>query len=378
MPGELEVTSQQNVEDSPHLSPDSPGRARNPSLPALTGIRFFAAFYVVLTHSLPWIKNRVSLPLPIANFLSNGYLAVCLFFLLSGFILSYTYSGLAPGVQNYAKFWEARFARIYPVYLFSLLLALPFQIHTLTLKSTVAVLLMVQAWNPLHPEMSGAWNYPAWSLSVEAFFYLCFPFIQMRIASMSRRAIQLLGAGALLVCILCHTPIQGLGIWNPNAVAPIPIPLPILRFPEFLLGMLMGNYFVRFGSVTRRPFLALLAILASILSLSITAGPWVSIAVLPFVVLLYSLASSRDAITAFFSHPVMFLLGGASYSVYLLQLPVRDWVRSLFSHTTASLKQLNAPLTPVILVLFSILVFRYLEEPLRRTIRRGLAARLSL
>jgi peptidoglycan/LPS O-acetylase OafA/YrhL len=378
MPGELQVTPQQNVEASPQFSPGSPGRTRNPSLPALTGIRFFAAFYVVLTHSLPWIKNRVSLPLPIANFLSNGYLAVCLFFLLSGFILSYTYSGLAPGVQNYVKFWEARFARIYPVYLFSLLLALPFQFHTLTLKSTLAVLLMVQAWNPLRPEMSGAWNYPAWSLSVEAFFYLCFPFIQMRIASMSRRAIQFLAAGALLVCLLIHTPIQGLGTWNPNAVAPIPIPLPILRFPEFLLGMLMGNYFVRFGSVTRRPFLALLAILASILSLSITAGPWVSVAVLPFAVLLYSLASSRDAITTFFSRPVMFLLGGASYSVYLLQLPVRDWVRTLFSHTTASLNQFNAPLTPVILVLFSILVFRYLEEPLRKTIRRGLAARLSL
>jgi len=235
MPGELEVTSQQNVEDSPHLSPDSPGRARNPSLPALTGIRFFAAFYVVLTHSLPWIKNRVSLPLPIANFFSNGYLAVCLFFLLSGFILSYTYSGLAPGVQNYAKFWEARFARIYPVYLFSLLLALPFQFHTLTLKSTVAVLLMVQAWNPLHPEMSGAWNYPAWSLSVEAFFYLCFPFIQMRIASMSRRAIQLLGAGALLVCICAILPFKDWESGIQTLLLPFPYRYPSSDFRSFCL-----------------------------------------------------------------------------------------------------------------------------------------------
>jgi len=376
MPGELQVTAQQNVEASPDLSSDSAGRIRHPPLPALTGIRFFAAFYVVLTHSLPWIKSRASLPLPAAIFLGNGYLAVCLFFLLSGFILSYTYSELAPGVGNCIKFWKARFARIYPVYLFSLLLALPFQFHTLTLKSTLAVLLMVQTWNPLHPGLSGAWNYPAWSLSIEAFFYLCFPFIQTRIAPMSRRAIQILVAGTLLVCILCHTPTQGLGIWNPSSFAPVPIPLPIVRIPEFLLGMLMGNYFVRFGCVARRPYLALLAILASILSLSITAGPWVSIAILPFAVLLYSLASSRDAITTFFSNPVMFLLGGASYSVYLLQLPVRDWVRILFSHTTRSLNQLNAPLTPVILVLFSILVFRYLEEPLRKTLRRGPTPRL--
>ena len=345
-------------------------------MPALTGIRFFAAIYVVVGHDLPWVEKRVAIPLPARNFLSNGYLAVCLFFLLSGFILSYTYSDLAPGVRDFAKFWEARFARIYPVYLFSLLLALPFQFHTLTLNSTLAVLLMVQAWNPFHPGLSGAWNYPAWTLSVEAFFYLCFPFIQARIGTMSRRTIQLLGAGALLVCILCHTPTQGLGIWSPSSFAAVPIPLPIIRFPEFLLGMLMGNYFVRFGSVARRPYFALLAILASILSLSITAGLWVGIVVLPFAVLLYSLASSRDAITAFFSHPMTFLLGGASYAVYLLQLPVRDWVRSLFSRTTPFFIQLSAPLTPVILVLFSILVFRYLEEPLRKTIRRGLAARL--
>jgi peptidoglycan/LPS O-acetylase OafA/YrhL len=211
-------------------------------------------------------------------------------------------------------------------------------------------------------------------LSIEAFFYLCFPFIQMRIASMSRQAFQLLGAVALLVCILCHTPAQGLGLWNPNAVAAIPIPLPIVRFPEFFLGMIMGNFFVRFGSVARQPLLTFLAILASILSLSFTTGQWVSLAVLPFAVLLYSLASSRDVITSFFSYPIMILLGGASYSVYLLQLPVRDWVRSILAHTTASLSDLNAPLTPVILVLFSILVFRYWEEPLRKIIRQRLAA----
>ena len=359
----------------PHSgSQDPPAASRRESLPALTGIRFFAACYVVLGHALPWVEHRAALTSPLKTFLSNGYLAVCLFFLLSGFILAYTYSELAPGIQNYAKFWEARFARIYPVYLLSLLLALPFQFHTLTLKSALAVFLMVQAWNPLNPGMTGAWNYPAWSLSVEAFFYLCFPLIQVRIASMSRQALQLLGAVALLVCILSHTPAQGLGIWNPLAVAPIPIPLPIVRFPEFFLGMIMGNFFVRFGSVARQPLLTFLAILASILSLSITTGPWVSLAVLPFAVLIYSLAGSRDTFTSFFSHPLMLLLGGASYSVYLLQLPVRDWVRSLMAHTTASLNDLNAPLTPVILVLFSILVFHYWEEPLRKTIRRGLAA----
>jgi peptidoglycan/LPS O-acetylase OafA/YrhL len=347
---------------------------RRDSLPALTGVRFFAAFYVVVGHALPWLEHRAALAVPAINFLSNGYLAVCLFFLLSGFILAYTYSDLRLGIRNSAKFWEARFARIYPVYFLSLLLTLPFQLHALTWKSALAVILMLQAWNPLHPELSGAWNYPAWSLSVEAFFYLCFPFVQSRLVSLPRYILLLLGGVALLLCIFWHTPAQGLGNWNPSTFAPLSIPLPIVRFPEFFLGMIIGNWFVRYPSLERRPLLTLLAILGSVFCLSTTTGPWVSVVVLPFAVLLYSLASSRDLFTSLVSHPLMLLLGGASYSVYLLQLPVRDWVRTILDRAPALINALSVPLTPVILVLISIAVFRYWEEPLRKFIRRGLAA----
>ena len=315
---------------------DSPASPKRISLPALTGIRFFAAIYVVVGHELPWIEKRVALPSFARNFLSNGYLAVCLFFLLSGFILAYTYSGITLSRRKRIEFWEARFARIYPVYLFSLLLALPFQFHALTLKSSVAVLLMLQAWNPLHPELSGAWNYPAWSLSVEAFFYLCFPFIQTRITFMCRRVLLLLGVFVLFACVLCRTPVQGLGLWNPSAFASIPIPLPIVRFPEVLLGVLMGNYFVRYRSLANHPFLTLVAILATFFQ-------------------------------RHHSSPGRHKLFGLSAAT-----PVRDWVRTLSAHTTITLNAINAPLTPLILVLFSIFVFRYLEEPLRKVIRRGL------
>ena len=143
-------------------------------------------------------------------FLSNGYLAVALFFLLSGFILSYTYEGHVEGRKEFASFWEARFARIYPVYFLALLLALPFQ-HRLTLGSASSVIFMVQAWNPLHREWAGSWNYPAWSLSVEAFFYVFFPFIQRQISRMSDRALSVMIFVMGVLCIFTHSPIQGLG-----------------------------------------------------------------------------------------------------------------------------------------------------------------------
>ena len=74
----------------------------------------------------------------------------------------------------------------------------------------------------------------------------------------------------------------------------------------------------------------------------------------------------------------MLLLGGASYSIYLLQLPVRDWVRTLFPHNSSLVSRLNAPLTPVVLILFSILVFRTWEEPARKAIRRLLVRRAEI
>jgi peptidoglycan/LPS O-acetylase OafA/YrhL len=73
-------------------------------------------------------------------------MAVALYFLLSGFILVYTYEEQIAGARNRKHFWEARFARIYPVYLFSLVPAYYFELR-LNIKTQVAVLTMVQAWD---------------------------------------------------------------------------------------------------------------------------------------------------------------------------------------------------------------------------------------
>lgn len=235
---------------------------------------------------------------------------------------------------------------------------------------------MVQAWNQWHAEPTGAWNYPAWSLSVEAFFYLCFPFLQNRLALVSRRTLYIAGAASLLLAMFAHTPYESLGTWNPFAYSRFPIPLPLVRLPEFVLGMIAGNCFVRFGYSRRRTALSLFGLAASLALLAATAGPWISPIVIPFLLLIYCMASSDDFVAKFFGSPAMVLLGGASYAVYLLQLPVREGIRITVRPVLAPANILEAPLTPILLVLFSILVFRYWEEHLRRVIRRSLAALL--
>ena len=327
----------------------------------------------MLFHAYPGFVRRYPVPRPLETFLSNGYLAVGLFFLLSGFILAYTYEGNIDGQANRLRFWEARFARIYPVYLLSLVMAFAFS-GELALTTRAAVVGMVQAWNPFNSDMAGAWNYPAWTLSAEAFFYLCFPFVLPWLSRRSERALYWLTAALLVICVLGHTPVKGLGDWKNHASFFVRyVPLPALRIPEFLVGVAIGLLFLRGGSTERRPgrpVVVYAAVLGTIASLSLPIGDWVSLVILPFSILVYELACGGTLLTEFLSTRVMVLLGGASYSVYLLRYPVTSWAHRLVDQLPPAFVRVGELLTPVVLVLFSIAVFLYWEEPARKALRK--------
>ena len=92
-----------------------------PRLPAVTSLRFFATFHVALFHMNE--MGALTGPRWLKAFAGIGYVGVSFFFVLSGFILVYTYAGREIRLHD---FWQARFARIYPAYLFSLLISFPF------------------------------------------------------------------------------------------------------------------------------------------------------------------------------------------------------------------------------------------------------------
>jgi peptidoglycan/LPS O-acetylase OafA/YrhL len=217
-----------------------------------------------------------------------------------------------------------------------------------------------------------AWNFPAWSLSAEAFFYICFPFILPR---MSRRNTQTLHWLVLALLAVCVVVLASLKKWEASSFI-ASCPLPVLHLPEFLLGMALGLTFLRSGSdiSSHRPLRTFAAVVGLLVALSLPLGPWVSIVVLPFAVLAYELALGGSWLARILSTPTMVLLGGASYAVYLLQTPVRQWTHLLFSRAPAKLAGTDAPFTALALVGFSILVFLYWEEPLRKMLRRWFAA----
>src|SRR5207249_7116147 len=119
---------------------------------ALTGLRFLAALVVVIDHT-----GYGPLAAMVAPF---GGVAVTLFFILSGFILTYTYTRNGTAVHGgWRAFYIARIARVYPLYLLGCAAGIvPFFVwHTASPSNcapggagtqTLATLALLQAWSP--------------------------------------------------------------------------------------------------------------------------------------------------------------------------------------------------------------------------------------
>src|SRR5690242_18897656 len=96
-------------------------------LPALTGVRFLAAAQMVVLHY--GLQNMVGSPDWLRAMVGAGGVGVQLFFVLSGFILTYTYQAQDGLRGTWRRFWWARFARIYPLYLLSLVVLVPLELR---------------------------------------------------------------------------------------------------------------------------------------------------------------------------------------------------------------------------------------------------------
>ncbi|MFF3937964.1 acyltransferase family protein [Streptomyces phaeofaciens] len=138
----------------------------------MTGLRFWAALVVVLYH-----LSRQSGRLPVLSDLAwYGRSGVTFFFVLSGFVLAWTYDGKSVPAKVFL--WR-RFARIWPMLAVSVIASVAAW-HALgtewSRKGVVATLLLVNAWVPEQALLKGG-NPAAWSLSDEAWFYATFPLL---------------------------------------------------------------------------------------------------------------------------------------------------------------------------------------------------------
>lgn len=363
-----------------------------PHLRALTGMRFLAAMHVVLFHYAQ--PHLADWPEWVRNIAGRGYVAVALFFILSGFILSYSYlDGRRPFDRT--RFWIARIARIYPVYLLSLVLSWHFFFHNAldgrsflvgvrdAMGTALATITLTQAW---HPATACELNCPGWSLSAEAFFYLTLPFLIPHVMRLRQRDLAI-GMGALwglalvapfLYVWLASDSPEVAQFWGQFISF-----TPLVRLPEFLFGVLLGRYFLgnlaEKRTLPRQGVVALAAAAVILVALAIPLTRYDALleklALTPlFGILILSLAMGEGHFAGFLATPVSVRLGEASYAVYLLHVPVENWMGYFGLVVAASTSHLLLYLA--VTVGLSLLVFQELEEPARKAVRELAERRL--
>ncbi len=358
--------------------------AARPAIPALTGLRFFLATAVVVYHYGEQLAPR--LPAPVRNLLGSGFLAVDVFFLLSGFVMAYNYldgHGLRGSPGNFRR---ARVARIVPVYWIGAMLFTPLAISQLWRGDAaafgaifVSASLLLQAWVP---SLALLWNPPGWSLSVEAFFYAAFP----RLGPFLWRTSQpytaaaacwaaLLGSAALVSWLDPHTPAWAWGDgadscdWN-NVLNYNPL----LRLPEFAAGILAARIWRDGARWQRWPILTWLAPVSAAALLAwrtplqadlVSLGLFCPV----FAVWLIVLAEARGGLSRFLALPACVLLGEWSYALYILHVPVWGLMLSINQENGVPMNPKELPFLAVTFAValgLSAAVHRFVEIPYRK------------
>ncbi len=354
--------------------PDVASHGKRRPLHALTSIRFFAAMYVVLFHCDA--KNLFPSISLWHNFFASGYTGVTLFFSLSGFILAYNY----VDITDRYSFWTARFARVYPAYLVSILISLVYLLHApqhptpaQMFPRLLTTLLLVQAW---YPPWAMALNSVAWTLSVEAFFYLVFPWV----LGFSRRASR--GQIALFAAVYLGWVLAPLVLPRTGAVGDFASriaiatdgTIPLFRLGTFIIGVLAGVYFHRRPQSPRwlLPASVILTFLLLVWNPDTFARPLKTLLLsCAYSGLLFALAVTDFA---FLRNRWLLLGGEISYSIYLLQFIV------FHSTGVVLIRGLHMNLQPstivflaiIPLILVSFCNFHWIEIPARRLLRKWL------
>jgi peptidoglycan/LPS O-acetylase OafA/YrhL len=356
--------------------------ATRPPLPVLTSLRFFAAAEVVIYHEFRFASDLTSTGAFLRDMVSAGYEAVTFFFVLSGFILTYVYaSGVDDGRSSTSAsaFWRARWARISPAYFLGLVLAFPHLLYAAFVSRIIPISdlylavalvpIMQQAW---WPHAAIAWNVPAWSLSVEFFFYVCFPALLLGSARVPRRSfllvayILVLAVACIRYALLLREPQFDSIAWNFEQY------FPLFHLPQFIFGMALGRLYV-FGrqSISRTTHVAIFYVgvvgLMVVLGMRSMLPAWAhtdATLVLLFGIVIFGGARVESRVLV---SPIFILLGEASYAIYILHSPIGwwwVWLTRPFHFPGA----VSFAIYSAILLAASVGTYLYVEKPLRRWI----------
>lgn len=258
-----------------------------PRLDSLTSLRFLAAMMVVITHltfvvDMPKVERALAEP---------GYTGVGFFFVLSGFVLTWSHR---DGDRS-AAFYRRRFARIYPLHLLTWAVGVLLTAGVASradAAQNVVSLTLVQAWLPTERFIQGP-NPPSWSLSAEVFFYAMFPLLIVVLRRVPDERRQSVGIALFAASVAAAA---STGQFAPRVLAGL-VAFPPYRLVWFALGILLALS-VQQGYRCRVPAPAVLGVFLLSYLLCVPLGPQQAVLgeliMLPAWILIIAAAASRD------------------------------------------------------------------------------------
>jgi peptidoglycan/LPS O-acetylase OafA/YrhL len=341
-------------------------------LTQLTFTRFIAAIAIVIFHA----KDRV-FPFTygsIHDFVSYFNVLVSYFFVLSGFILAVNYKQ----VENIFQFYISRFARIYPLYFFALLFTLLLIFCARTPKDSVSFnkaitsILLIQAW---FKEYALSYNFPSWSLSVEAFFYSLFPLLIYLLGKVSikKQLFLVLSFWIIMQLVFVNMINKGLYFVLYN---------PFFHLSTFLVGIGSGRLFIAkyqllLNHISKLELVSAVSVI--LVGYLVISGNMYffkfyqnGLLALFFLFIIYTIALSRKKIFCIFSNQYLQYLGEISYGIYILQFPVSilvfGFIDRVFHFSSSTSFYIYLP----VLIVFAAITYELIEKPYRVRLKEWL------
>jgi peptidoglycan/LPS O-acetylase OafA/YrhL len=321
-----------------------------------------------------------------------GYVSVSYFILLSGFVLGYNYNARAQaGELDRVRFFKARFTRIYPIYLLSLLLSVGMlgaeyrsHTHAMFWAGIVLTPLLVQGWIPA---IATFLNTPAWTMSAEAFYYAIFPWLA-RWKRPERVVPHLWKMGGIWV--LGMVPGALYMVFNPDGIAhPDRYSYghwlwalkytPYAHVASFIFGVMLAELDELMARNSRLRFWLGLGGFAGIYGL-LTLGPLVPYAIIHdgllmplFACIVLGLAGQNPLASALGWRPLVFV-GEASYCLYLLHFNMWNMVHKSHVLDRLGVAWMDPWISYVALIGLALLALHFIEKPAQRQLRKWMSA----
>ena len=342
---------------------------------SLTGLRGIAACLVMFYH-YEWRHVGWG---PATTFFKHGYLAVDLFFLLSGFVMAMTYSAEFShdfSLRTYAKFLLMRIARVYPLYLLVTIvcIAIGYVGHaSISTRTMVSNAFLVQSWG-----ISRSIVGPGWSISTEFGAYLLFPFL-IFIFLFKRPSIAWVATAVAAGLMFYVGSVSTFALNQDGRNGPLDVfgesIYPLLRcVAEFSLGLVAWRVSAMPSVIrlAKRPVTGTLVAAVVVLAMAVPQSD--VIVVLLFFPFIIALATEASSVAKFMGSWLPYWLGVISYSIYLVHVPVLD---SLQGPVTSVLSRLHVPhafsvagalLIPAVMIISAITYF-LVERPGRKVMK---------